>query len=175
MLTAMQQPKSATVLRVGSAIEMLWQLNEQNKPRLVWWPARIQKICFRGAAGDMEGNETIKYESQFGFERSKCAVSLINGQVLLERCAGSRDAQRHKWHTVSEQLTSSSKHAENNVANGFRPTPEQNEADTCNADSSILREKNVCDVKRNVCKRPTAWKHERLNPFLPRFLAVSNQ
>jgi hypothetical protein len=35
MITVMQQPKSATVLRVGAAIEVLWQLNEQNKPRLV--------------------------------------------------------------------------------------------------------------------------------------------
>jgi hypothetical protein len=60
MLTAMQQPKKVTVLRVGAAVEALWPLNEQNKPRLVWWPASFQKICFRGAAGDMEGNATIE-------------------------------------------------------------------------------------------------------------------
>lgn len=153
ILTAMQQPKSATVLRVGAAIEVLWQLNEQNKPRLVWWPARIQKICFRGAAGDMEGNATIEYESQFGFERSTCAVNLIKGQVLVERCPGSRDAQRHKWRTLSEQLTSSSNHAENNVANGCRPTPEQTEADAYNAESSLLREKNVCEGHEGLLGR----------------------
>jgi hypothetical protein len=53
----------------------------------------------------------------------------------VERCAGSRDAQRHKWRTVSEQLTSSFNHAENNVVNGWRPTPERNEADAYNAES----------------------------------------
>jgi hypothetical protein len=93
----------------------------------------------------MEGNATIEYESQFGFERSTCAVELMRGQVLAERCARSRDAQRHKWRTVSEELTSLSNHAETNVANGCRPNPERNEADECNAESSLLREENVCD------------------------------
>jgi hypothetical protein len=62
----------------------------------------------------------------------------------VERCAGSRDAQRHKWRTVSEQLTSSFNHAENNVVNGWRPTPERNEADAYNAESVELFDFEAC-------------------------------
>jgi hypothetical protein len=99
----------------------------------------------------MEGNTTIEYESQFCFERSTFEVNLIRGQVLVERCAGSRDAQRYKWRT--EQLTSSSNHAENNIANGCRPTPERNEADSYNEESSLLREKNVCEGHKGLLVR----------------------
>jgi hypothetical protein len=106
----------------------------------------------------MEGNATFECESQFGFERSTCAVNLIKGQVRVERCAGSRDAQRHKWCTVSEQLTSSSNHAENNVANGCRPTPVRNEADPCNAKSSLLRDKTYVMVIKGLLEVYEIWR-----------------
>jgi hypothetical protein len=104
----MLQPTSANVLRVGTAIEVLWKLNNQNKTRLVWWPARIQEICFRGATGDVEGTATIQYECKFGFDQCTSAVNLIQGQVLSERNSHSGDLCFHKWRLEQETPGSSS-------------------------------------------------------------------
>jgi hypothetical protein len=41
----------------------------------------------------------------------------------------------------------------NNVANGCRPTLERNEADTYNAESSLSREKNVCEGYKRLLGR----------------------
>jgi hypothetical protein len=106
--STMLQPNSANVLRVGTAIEVLRKLNHQHKARLFWCPARIQKLCFRGAAGDEEGTATIQYERKFGFDQSTSAVILIQGQVLSKRDSRSGELNVHKWRLEEETPGSSS-------------------------------------------------------------------